>query len=131
MSRIVHFEIHASNPQKLMHFYTEIFGWKFNRWGDIEYWLIETGPSDQPGIDGGLLRRPQCSGTSGEWVNAFICTVQVESLDDTMTRAVDLGAEIALPKMPIPGVGWLAYIKDLDGNVLGLMQPDPDAKSMT
>jgi hypothetical protein len=39
-----------------------------------------------------------------------------------------LGAEIALPKMPIPGVGWLGYIKDPDGNVLGLMQPDVSAK---
>jgi predicted enzyme related to lactoylglutathione lyase len=29
--------------------------------------------------------------------------------------------------MPIPGVGWLAYIKDPDGNIIGLMQPDPKA----
>jgi predicted enzyme related to lactoylglutathione lyase len=46
-------------------------------------------------------------------VNAFICTLQVELLDDTMTREVDLGAEIALPKMPIPRVGWLAYFKSV------------------
>jgi predicted enzyme related to lactoylglutathione lyase len=30
--------------------------------------------------------------------------------------------------MPIPGVGWLAYVKDLDGNILGIMQNDPAAK---
>ena len=34
----------------------------------------------------------------------------------------------ALPKMPIPGVGWLAYLKDTEGNVFGLMQSDPSAK---
>jgi uncharacterized protein len=33
-----------------------------------------------------------------------------------------------VPKMPIPGVGWLAYIKDTEGNILGMMQPDPSAK---
>ena len=33
----------------------------------------------------------------------------------------------AMPKGPIPGMGWLAYIKDLDGNILGMMQPDEAA----
>ena len=26
---VVHFEIHASEPQKLIDFYSELFGWKF------------------------------------------------------------------------------------------------------
>ena len=38
------------------------------------------------------------------------------------------GGTIALPKMPIPGVGWLAYLKDTEGNIFGMMQPDPSAK---
>jgi predicted enzyme related to lactoylglutathione lyase len=25
----------------------------------------------------------------------------------------------------VPGVGWLAYVKDPDGNILGLLEPDP------
>jgi predicted enzyme related to lactoylglutathione lyase len=53
MSRVTHFEIHASKPQELMNFYTELLGWKFNKWGAIDYWLIETGPSDEPGVNGG------------------------------------------------------------------------------
>ena len=32
-----------------------------------------------------------------------------------------------VPKMPVPGVGWLAYCKDLDGNAFGIMQSDPAA----
>lgn len=128
MSRVVHFEIHASTPQELIHFYTDLLGWKFNKWGEIDYWLIETGPSDQPGIDGGLLPRPTCSGRSEQWMNAFVCTAQIDSLDTTLDKAMALGAEIALPKMPVPGIGWLAYIKDPDGNVLGLLQPDVQAK---
>jgi len=27
----------------------------------------------------------------------------------------------------VPGVGWLAYVKDPDGNILGLLQADPAA----
>ena len=38
------------------------------------------------------------------------------------------GGTIALPKMPIPGMGWLAYCKDTEGNIFGMMQSDPNAK---
>ena len=30
----------------------------------------------------------------------------------------------ALPKMAIPGVGWLVYVKDCEGDILGMMQND-------
>jgi predicted enzyme related to lactoylglutathione lyase len=30
--------------------------------------------------------------------------------------------------MPVPGIGWLAYVKDPDGNILGLMQSDANAR---
>jgi predicted enzyme related to lactoylglutathione lyase len=128
MSRITHFEIHASDPTKLMSFYSALFAWKFQKWGEIDYWLVETGPSDQPGINGGLLPRPKCEGKDSQWVNAYVCTASVKSLDDALAKALSLGAITALPKMPVPGVGWLAYIKDPDGNILGMMQPDANAK---
>ena len=51
VSCVVHFEIQASQPQPLMDFYSGLFGWSFAKWeGPAEYWLIETGPSDTPGI---------------------------------------------------------------------------------
>lgn len=47
MSRVVHFEIQASQPQVLVEFYSQLFGWSFNKWGGpAEYWLIEKGPSE-------------------------------------------------------------------------------------
>jgi hypothetical protein len=30
--------------------------------------------------------------------------------------------------MAIPGVGWLCYYKDTEGNIFGMMQSDPSAK---
>ena len=38
------------------------------------------------------------------------------------------GGSIALPKMPVPGVGWLAYFKDTEGNIFGAMQGDANAR---
>jgi predicted enzyme related to lactoylglutathione lyase len=125
MSRVIHFEIHASKPQALIDFYTSLLGWSFQQRGGPDYWQIDTGPADRPGINGGLIPRRGPASLDGQAVNAFICTVEVPSLDATLAKALALGATLALPKMAIPGVGWLAYVKDPDANLLGLTQPDP------
>lgn len=127
MSRVVHFEIHATEPQKVAGFYAALFGWKVQQWGDQPYWLFDTGTPDQPGINGGLVPRRGAAPVEGQAVNAFVCTVDVAAVDDITQRAVSLGGAIAVPKMPIPGIGWLAYIKDPDGNILGVMQADTSA----
>lgn len=128
MPRVVHFEIQGSDPEALVRFYVALFGWKISRWGEAPYWLVDTGDTAQPGINGGLLPRRGSPPADGQAVNAFVCTVEVPSVDDYFAKAQQLGGKAALPKMPIPSVGWLAYVKDPDGNILGLMQPDPGAR---
>ena len=66
--------------------------------------------------------------TAMQCVNAFVCTTDVASCDATAKRVTELGGSIALPKMPVPTVGWLAYGKDTEGNLFGFMQFDPEAK---
>ena len=58
---------------------------------------------------------------------AYPCTSGVENLDAKMAQAVELGGTVAVPKMPIPTMGWLGYVKDTEGNIFGMMQPDPTA----
>jgi len=126
MPRVVHFEIHAADPNRAVKFYESLFGWTFQKWeGPMEYWLVTTGPNDQPGINGGLVQRQ--GEIDGQAVIAYVCTVDVENLDASVQAAVDNGGQIALPKMPIPGMGWLAYCKDTEGNIFGMMQGDPNA----
>lgn len=126
MPRVVHFEIHADDPQRAVTFYENVFGWETQAWGEEQnYWLVSTGPDDEPGINGGIIQRQE--GTRGDAVIAFVCTVDVPSVDEYVTRATDNGGSIALPKMPVPGVGWLAYCKDTEGNIFGLMEEDLDA----
>ena len=127
MPRVVHFEIHAADPNRAVKFYESLFGWTFQKWeGPMEYWLVTTGPNDQPGINGGLVQRQ--GEIDGQAVIAYVCTVDVENLDASVQAAVDNGGQIALPKMPIPGMGWLAYCKDTEGNIFGMMQGDPNAQ---
>jgi predicted enzyme related to lactoylglutathione lyase len=63
----------------------------------------------------------------GQAVIAYVCTVDVEDVDASVQAALDNGGQVALPKMPIPGMGWLAYCKDTEGNIFGVMQNDPNA----
>src|SRR5918993_4170444 len=67
MGRVVHFEIHAENPERAIAFYRELFGWEFTRWeGPMPYWLIRTGGAGEPGIDGGLMQRRGGGPTDGQ-----------------------------------------------------------------
>ena len=127
MSRVIHFEIHASDPEALAGYYAALLGWTFAKQEGIDYWLIDTGPSEQPGINGGMLRRPAAAPAEGQAVNAFVCTVEVESLDEALARNAEHGGAVALPRMPVTGLGWLAYVLDPDRNILGLLEPDPTA----
>jgi len=125
MPRPVHFEIHAAEPERAIAFYRKLFDWKFTRWeGPMPYWLVKTG--EGPGIDGGLV--PRRGGVTPDApVIAYVCTIDVPSLDDSLAKALAGGGTMALPKQAIPGVGWLAYLKDTEGNIFGLMQNDPAA----
>ena len=129
MARPIHFEIHASDPDRMQDFYRKLFGWQFQKWeGPMEYWLVTTGPDAEPGINGGLLRRQGPPAAEGQGVNAYVCTVGVDSVDKALGTAGELGGTVAVPKMPVPGMGWLAYVKDPDGNIVGMMQMDPSAR---
>ena len=57
MLRVVHFEIHAQDPARAVRFYAQVFGWRAQRWGSEEYWLLTTGSAAERGIDGAILAR--------------------------------------------------------------------------
>lgn len=128
MPRPVHFEIQADNAERAMTFYRTLLGWKFEQWGSEKYWLVTTGEKGTPGIDGGLMPRRGPGPANMQPVNAFVCTVDVADLDAYIKRVPELGGTIALPKMPVPTVGWLFYAKDTEGNIFGMIQFDANAK---
>ena len=121
MGRVTHFEVPADDPERAIKFYETVFGWTIEKWdGPIEYWLIMTGPEDQPGIDGGMAKRsdPEIGVEN---------TVEVADLDSSLVDVEKNGGKLFRPKIAVPGVGWMAYIKDTEGNIFGLMESDPKA----
>ena len=130
-SLLTHFEIHASEPEKLAAFYTAVFGWEFKKWegGQFEYWMIMTGKTDASGgINGGLTRRVGKAPEKGAPVNGFVCTMVVENYDAVAQKIMDNGGMIALPKMALVGMAWQGYFLDTDNNLFGLHQIDVQAK---
>lgn len=125
MARVVHFEVHADNPERAVAFYEKVFGWRFHHMPEIDYWTISTG--EGPGIDGGLLRRRGPRPAEGQPVHSFVCTLGVKNVDDASKAAQDAGANVAVPKMAIPNVGFVAYLTDPEGNIFGIYHDDPKA----
>ena len=127
---VVHFEIHADDLDRARAFYQDAFGWTFESiGGPMEYWLIRTGRAQAPdgrqvGIDGGLLKKGGRDGGDGACPNAFVCTIEVQDIDATLQTVMAAGATVQKPKDLMPGVGWLCYLKDPEGNIFGMLQPE-------
>jgi predicted enzyme related to lactoylglutathione lyase len=121
MPRVVHFEFFAQDPERATRFYKEVFDWEFQQWeGPQPYWLATTGPDGQPGINGGI------SSEEG-WFKGTVNTMDVPDLDSFVDKVTAAGGKVLLPKTAVPGIGWLAYCADTEGNAFGMMQSDESA----
>ncbi|MFP5251297.1 MAG: VOC family protein [Actinomycetes bacterium] len=126
-SLVVHFEIHASEPQRLIDFYSQLLDWRFERFGEVPYWTIETGEGSRSltepgsGINGGLTQREGPAPAPGSPVNGANLVIAVDDADATYARGLELGGTGALPPTDMPQLGRLAYLADPDGNVFGLI----------
>jgi predicted enzyme related to lactoylglutathione lyase len=120
MGRVVHFEVPVDDPERARTFYESALGWSFQGWGDQPYWLTAIGPEDAAGIEGALIGRSEIHA-------APVLVVGVEDLDATLARVAAAGGEALTDRDAVPGIGWAAYVRDPEGNVIGLFQPDDEA----
>ncbi len=123
-NRVVHFEIPAENPQHLVNFYEELFGWQIRKFEGADYWLAKTGEDGEPGINGAI------TGVNAQTPipeRVPINYVNVPSLDEYVEKASKLGARVTVGRRAVPGMGWFAHLLDLEGNPLGIWQSDESA----
>lgn len=121
MSKMVHFEIPADDTTGAIKFYSTVFGWKFTEFMPGEYWSVEAGPAEEMGINGGLMKCRDLGQPIGNYINC-------ENLEATMEMISKNGGQIVVPKSPVPTMGWFAFFKDPDGNIVGIWQIDSNAK---
>jgi uncharacterized protein len=115
----VRLRIYATDPRRAAAFYADVFGWSLPTDGDRPCWVITPNDDQRLGIDGTDLDDAD---------GPFIPTVHVDDLDATTRAALAAGGEILVPRMPLPSAGWLAYLADTEGNLIGIMQDDPHAR---
>ena len=123
MPTIVHFDIGADDPERARKFYEALFGWKMEKPpGMTDYYLIETRDLDgKPGVGGGLGKR----GEPGQRITSY---VGVSSIDDYVAKVESLGGKVVMPRMAVPGWGYLAICFDTEDNMFGLWQEDRGVK---
>lgn len=119
MQPVIYFEIPADSPEKIIEFYSQAFGWRFDTFSAVEgmdYWVINTCEQGGPGINGGLMRRMQPG-------QPMVNTIQVPNLEEFCAKVTAAGGEVVVPRMDIPQVGAICYFKDVEGNILGMWEP--------
>src|SRR5512137_699767 len=110
MSAIVHFDVPAEDTARARKFYEQLFGWKYESWPGMDFYLISTKNLDgTPGVGGGLGKRMD---SSQRMMNYF----GVQSIDAAMKKVTSLGGKLITGKMPVPGMGYLANCIDTEGN---------------
>ena len=125
MDKVVHFEIPADDVERAKKFYADNFSWKMNQMGPEMggYVMLQTVEVDEksrmpkePGaINGGMMKR----GT----VKSPVIVIVVKNTDAAIEKIEKSGGKLVGEVMDIPGVGRYAYVKDTEGNVIGVMQP--------
>ncbi|KUM33284.1 VOC family protein [Arthrobacter sp. EPSL27] len=127
---VVHFEIPADDEGRAREFYSSAFGWTINALPEMGYAMLLTTPSDETGassvpgsINGGMFRR------EGHLTSPLV-TVDVDDIDASLEKINALGGSTVQPRQQVGSMGWAAYFRDTEGNVIGLWQnAEPESES--
>jgi uncharacterized protein len=122
MDKVVHFEVPFDDAERAHGFYREAFGWQLASMPGMGYTLVTTTPTDESGrpgeaggINGGMLAR------QGP-ISSPVITIGVEDLDDSLARIEKLGGKVEIGRQPVGDMGFSAYVRDTEGNLIGLWQ---------
>jgi predicted enzyme related to lactoylglutathione lyase len=120
--RIVHFEIPFDDGDRATAFYQTVFGWQTQSIPEMEYTMAMTGPAgddgmpSEPGfINGGMFQRTQT-------LNVPMVTIGVDDIDASLEKVESSGGQTVEAKMAVGDMGFAAYFKDPEGNLVGLWQ---------
>lgn len=125
MNPVVHFELPATDRERMKAFYTKAFGWEMTQLGPemMNYTAVMTAPSDDNGplekgrINGGFYEKKPDVGAYPSVV------ISVENIDAGMARVKEAGGTMEMEPMDIPSVGKYATFFDTEGNRLSILEP--------
>ena len=110
---IVHFEIGCKDNEKTKQFYSKLFDWEVEQLGPAG--KISTG--SEAGIGGHI------TSLGHEPHNYVTVYAEVDDIPACLKKAEALGGNTMVPETEIPGQGHFAWLKDINGNIIGLWKP--------
>jgi uncharacterized protein len=122
-----YFDLTVHDVGKTRSFFEKVLGWRFDRFPmPYEYYRIQAGPENEPGIDGGIGAVKDAPIVEGRPLTQI--TVPVPNLDKILSLVQANGGQIIEPRMPIPGIGWYATCAEPGGLRFGVIEADPNAR---
>jgi predicted enzyme related to lactoylglutathione lyase len=125
--RVVHFEVPFDDGDRARAFYGAVFRWTLQDMPDMDYTIAMSGPVSEQGapaepgyINGGMFRRGE-----GE-PRSPVIVVDVGDIDETLEHVTTYGGTVLSPKAPVGAMGFAAYFRDTEGNVVGLWESAGD-----
>jgi len=119
---VVFFELPADNLDRAKKFYEEVFNWKITHNPALDIYMLGTAPSDkrgrssEPGTINGLMAMRKNADS------ATTVTIEVADIDSAIENVKNHGGRITQKKQGIPQIGFAAYFKDTEGNLVQLFQ---------
>lgn len=123
MDKIVHFELPADDVSRASTFYSGVFGWGMQEVPDMKYTMIHTvdidektqTPKEAGAINGGMFKRTAD-------LPVTVVTIDVSDIDAALEKVKAAGGSVVREKVSVGPMGFIAYFKDTEGNVVGLFQ---------
>ena len=121
MDKVQHFEIPADDMARAKKFYRLSLRMEDRDVPGMEYAMadsVETDENRQPigGTNGGILKR------NAQYANATSITITVVDADKAVEEAIKAGGKFVKEKQKFGNMGYVAYIQDTEGNVVGIWQ---------
>ncbi len=120
--KVVHFEVPFDDGDRARKFYSEAFGWAVEEIPGMHYTMVQTGPTGEGGfptdsgyIGGGMMKRESPT-------DRPVIVIDVEDIDESLKKIEELGGMAVLGRQDVGEMGWAAYFKDVEGNLMGLWQ---------
>ena len=112
------FEIPVSDLSRAARFYEKTLGieLKRTRFGELDMAIF---PSDEPGAGGALVLDPRRQPSD----KGSLVYLHAENLDAAVERTQKSGGSVILPKTDIGEPGFMALVRDTEGNTVGLHTP--------
>jgi predicted enzyme related to lactoylglutathione lyase len=125
--KVVHFEIPFEDGDRARSFYGDVFGWELMHMPDMGYTMVTTGPTD-PGagptesgfINGGMLER------DADFTGPNL-VLETDQIEESLAAVTAAGGIVVRERMPVGDMGFAAYFRDTEGNLVGLWENAPES----